>query len=298
MIFRLAARRPLVWRIAAGVCLWALVLGIGFALRPAPEKSTTALSAQPRKERRAVPAPQPAAPPTQPGPPRSGLVIVMDDLGEDMQAVHSLLELKLPIAFAVWPHARHATEAAKAARAAGHTVLIHQPMQALNPKALPGPETLTTGMTREAMEGVLRRGMHRLPQAEGLNNHMGSRFTSSREDVRRLCGILAGSGLFVLDSVTHPASVLYEEARKAGMAAARRTIFLDAEPGGAFALTQLRAAEKSALQGKKVVAIGHPRKETLAALREWNARRNAGLHLLSLRDCLIPPEGTPQQTGN
>jgi polysaccharide deacetylase 2 family uncharacterized protein YibQ len=162
-------------------------------------------------------------------------------------------------------------------------------MEALGAFAKPGPNPLRAGMPRERMEAVFRQSLARVPHAEGLNNHMGSRFTSRREDVRLFCEIVADAGLFVLDSVTHPASVLYEEAHAAGIPAARRDAFLDAKPGKAAALARLREASRLALQGKQVIVIGHPRAATLAALREWNRTRDPELPLLSLRDCLTPP---------
>jgi polysaccharide deacetylase 2 family uncharacterized protein YibQ len=162
-------------------------------------------------------------------------------------------------------------------------------MDAFDAAGKPGPNPLRAGMPRNRMEAVFRQNLARVPYAEGLNNHMGSRFTSQLGDVRLFCEIVADSGLFVLDSVTHPASVLYEEARAAGIPAARRDVFLDAKPGKAAVLARLREAARLALHGKQVIAIGHPRPDTLAALREWNRTRDPGLRLLSLRDCLTAP---------
>ena len=220
----------------------------------------------------------------------AGLAIVIDDLGENMQTVRALLELRIPLAFAIWPHARFARETALAAHAAGCVILIHQPMEALGAASKPGVDSLRAGMSHDRMEAIFRQSLARVPHADGLNNHMGSRFTTRPEDVRLFCKIMADSGLFVLDSVTHPASVLYEEAHAAGIPAARRAVFLDAKPGKAVVLAQLREATRLALHGKQVIAIGHPRADTLAALREWNDTRNPKLRLLSLRNCLTPPQ--------
>jgi polysaccharide deacetylase 2 family uncharacterized protein YibQ len=107
--------------------------------------------------------------------------------------------------------------------------------------------------------------------------------------VRLFCEIVADSGLFVLDSVTHPASVLYEEAYAAGIPAVRRDIFLDDKPEKAAVLAHLHEATRRALSGRQVIAIGHPRADTLAALREWNSTRDPELRLLALRDCLALP---------
>jgi len=294
---RLAARHPASWIGLTASCLLAAVLLATLALwpgmgRPVPTPHTPlqrAVSAAPGEDRSPVPLEDAMPLPQANTSVGAGLVIVMDDLGENMQAIHALLALRIPIAFAIWPHARLAREAALAAHAAGCSVLIHQPMEALHETAKPGPNPLRVGMPRDRMEAIFRQNLARVPHAEGLNNHMGSRFTSQPEDVRLFCTIMADSGLFVLDSVTHPASVLYEEAHAAGIPAARRDIFLDDAPGKAAVLARLREATRLAQHGKCVIAIGHPQADTLAALREWNSTRDPGLRLLPLRDCLTPP---------
>ena len=292
---RLAARHPVSWIGLTASCLLAAVLLATLALWPGTNKPVptprTPLQgesgATPGEDRSPVPL-EDAVPLPRANTP-AGLAIVIDDLGENMQAVHALLDLRIPIAFAIWPHARLAREASLAAHAAGCAVLIHQPMEALHATAKPGPNPLRVGMPRSRMEAIFRQNLTRVPHAEGLNNHMGSRFTSRPGDVRLFCEIMADSGLFVLDSVTHPASVLYEEAHAAGIPAARRDIFLDDKPGKAAVLARLREATRLVQHGKHVIAIGHPQADTLAALREWNSTRDPGLRLLSLRDCLTPP---------
>jgi polysaccharide deacetylase 2 family uncharacterized protein YibQ len=296
-----AARRIFLRQALACALLSAAVSGLTFILLPFPD-------APPAPE---PPPPKEASPPLRsPGgapetkelardvpssagrgetPPPAGLAVVIDDLGENMQVVHRLLALDLPLTFSVWPHARFAEETARAAHEAGLELLIHLPMQPRNPKLDAGPHVLSAGMPRGEMEAVLRQSLRKLPGAAGLNNHMGSRFTCLRAEVRLFCEILAPSGLFVLDSVTHHASVLYEEARRSGIAAARRDLFLDAQPGKKRALAQFNAAGRLALQGKRVIAVGHPLPETLAALSEWSKSRNPGIVMLRVKDCLTPP---------
>ena len=297
---RFAARYPAVWIGLTASCLLALILLATLALWPgtgSADRPVTTPRAISQRESGSTPGedntplPQEDATPLFPAqaPGRAGLAIVIDDLGENMQAAHALLALRIPITFAIWPHARLARETALAAHAAGCAILIHQPMEALDANAVPGPNPLRVGMPRSRMETIFRQSLARVPHAAGLNNHMGSRFTSRSEDVRLFCEIVADSGLFVLDSVTHPASVLYEEAHVAGIPAARRDVFLDDKTEKAAVLAQLREATRLVLRGKQVIAIGHPRTDTLAALREWNNTRDPRLRLLSLRDCLTPP---------
>jgi polysaccharide deacetylase 2 family uncharacterized protein YibQ len=297
---RLVERYPALWVGLTASCLLAAVLFATLALwlgTDNPDRPAPLMRVLPQHEASSTlgegDSPVPVEVATPPSPAKisaqDGLVIVIDDLGENMQATRELLELGIPITFAIWPHARFARESALAAHAVGYVILIHQPMEALDATAKPGPNPLRVGMPRERIEAIFRQNLARVPHAEGVNNHMGSRFTTQPEAVRLFCEMMADSGLFVLDSVTHPASVLYEEARTARIPVVRRDIFLDDRPEKAAVLARLHEATRLALNGRQVIAIGHPRADTLAALREWNNTRDPRLRLLALRDCLTLP---------
>lgn len=98
---------------------------------------------------------------------------------------------------------------------------------------------------------------------------------------RRLCSLLAGRGLFVLDSVTQPASRLEREARAAGLISTSRSVFLDTRREVAAISAALDAAARKARAQGFAVAIGHPYPETLQALRRWQDK--AGVAVVPLR---------------
>jgi polysaccharide deacetylase 2 family uncharacterized protein YibQ len=215
------------------------------------------------------------------------LVIVMDDLGESMRAVEALLDLPYPVTFAVWPDSSHAREAAERGHAAGREIIVHQPMEPMDyPAVRPGPNALLLGADPAAAADIVRRSLARVPHAAGLNNHMGSRYTRDKNAVRPVLDVLAGRGLLALDSLTHPASVFYREARAAGVPALRRDVFLDVDPGVHAVLAQLAKAERMALLTGRAVAIGHPLPDTLQALKAWGRTRNAEIRIVTLRDLL------------
>lgn len=221
-------------------------------------------------------------------PPRLGeprLTIVIDDMGADLAALRELLSLDLPITISILPYTAHAAETARIATAAGQEVLLHQPMEPMQaPYISPGPNALLLSMTPEAQRDTLRRNMARFPQAVGLNNHMGSRATRDRDLSRLVAEEAAAAGFFVLDSVTIPDSVLYEEARAARLTAYRRNIFLDdSNPGRRAILNFLKNAEQTALRTGQAIVIGHPRPDTIAALKEWVHKRNPDIAVVPLR---------------
>ncbi len=223
-----------------------------------------------------------------------GVAIVIDDIGENMEAVQDLLALDFPVALAVWPRSSHAREAAESGYAAGRDILIHQPMEPLRyPQIKPGPGALMTGMSRAETAILVRDSLRRVPHAVGINNHMGSRLTANRESVQAFCQSLSQTGLFVLDSVTHPASVLYDVARAAGLPAVRRAVFLDTIPDKASILVQLDKAAQYARTHGQAIAIGHPLPATIAALREWSHARNRSVPVVPLRQLVWPREVGP-----
>jgi hypothetical protein len=102
--------------------------------------------------------------------------------------------------------------------------------------------------------------------AYGVNNHMGSRFTSCPRETNDALGVLRGSGLFFVDSLTSGRSVVGETARRLQVPSVSRHIFLDHYPreeSVLFALDRLRIC---ALKKGSAIGIGHPFPETARAI--------------------------------
>lgn len=222
---------------------------------------------------------------------RARLVIVIDDVGESLPVVRRLLALPYLVTLSIWPRSTHAAYAATLARERGRQVFLHQPMQPLNAgEGSAGDDALTTDMSVEAMAFRLAGAFRLVPYAEGINNHMGSRFTSDPASVRRFCAVLRETrpDVLVLDSLTHGGSVLYDEAREQGFAAFRRALFLDDVRGKASILNELNHGLTLARKHGQAVVIGHPRPDTLAALAAWQGYRQA--------DVSIGPLARPDNT--
>lgn len=218
------------------------------------------------------------------------MVIVIDDIGEDMSAARTLSGLPFPVTFAIWPRSTHAHRAAETANAAGLEIIVHQPTEPIKyPEMNPGPGALFTSLSDAEIEARVKDSLLRVPNAVGMNNHMGSKFTRDRRAVAAMVRPLRKRGFFVLDSLTHPGSLLYAEAMRQGIPALKRDVFLDSVPGKENALKQLYKAERIALVSGRAVAIGHPLPGTLAALKEWEARRDTHIELVRLSDLLFQP---------
>lgn len=219
-------------------------------------------------------------PPTVPGP---KLTIVIDDMGEDLGFAKGLARLPFPVTFSIWPSSAQNREVAAVARKAGREILAHVPMQPRGwPEVKPGPQALYVSMSPEEVEETLQRNLDRLPEAVGINNHMGSRFTESPEGMAAVMDVLAQRGLFYLDSVTTQQSAAPAAARKIGLKLYRRDVFLDNDKSVPAILHQLRLAESLARRSGRAIAIGHPHPETLEALGQWSGERDTRISLVPL----------------
>ncbi len=219
-------------------------------------------------------------PPSVPGP---KLTIVIDDMGEHAEFARALARLSFPVTFSIWPNAGQSRETAAVARKAGREVLAHVPMQPKGwPGINPGPQALYVSMDADEIRQTLRRNLDRLPEAVGINNHMGSRFTESAPGMGTVMDVLAERGLFYLDSVTSPRSVGAAEARQAGLRAFKRDVFLDNERNVQAIIHQLRLTESLARRNGRAIAIGHPHPETLEALAQWAKDRDGRIAVVPL----------------
>ena len=211
----------------------------------------------------------PILPPTDKAP---RLTIVMNELGGDKAVTASLLALKLPITFSVLPEA-------------GQEVLVDMPMETMqSPFVKAGPGEITTKMSEEDMRILMDDALGHVPYATGASNFMGSRLTTDTEATQRFCEILARSGLYVLDDVTHQESILYAEARRRGLPAWRRALTLNDGPKTEGAvLADLKKAEETARAKGHAVVIATPAPHVLAALKRWSQERDKDIRLVPLR---------------
>lgn len=198
------------------------------------------------------------------------IAIIIDDVGHDLQRLDQILALPAPVTLAILPDSQFAQLAAERARAAGHEVFLHLPME---PSGLadPGPLAVTSWLTADDIERRVTSALAAVPGARGLNNHMGSRMSACRSCMDTIAAIAVERDLMVVDSLTAPNSQLFHAARAANAPAAKRDVFLDHDrsPGAIAAALNDAQARAMAKPGRPIVAIGHPHQSTLAALSDW-----------------------------
>lgn len=197
------------------------------------------------------------------------VVIIIDDLGVDKRRETQTVDLPAPLTLAYLPYAKGLHAMTRHARSQGHELLIHTPMEPMSDKANPGPGALMDDMSAKQIAKNLDVVLKSFDGYIGINNHMGSKITQNEPIMAQVMGVLAKHELAFVDSVTTKDSVAGQEARKAGLATARRDVFLDHEETPEFVHGALARLEKLALRDGAAIAIGHPKDVTIEALAEW-----------------------------
>ena len=217
------------------------------------------------------------------------IAIVIDDAGLDVAAAERAINLPADITLAILPYAASAAGLAEAALASGDEVFVHMPMEPLGLDD-PGPGALTRHLGDAELSARVRAAFARVPGASGMNNHMGSAFTSDARALRIALSAMDEDALF-LDSVTTGRSRAAAVADGLGLTALSRDIFIDHDDSAPAIAARLEELEALARRDGRAIAIGHPRALTLEALEAWMPEAQArGLRFVTMSAIAAMPE--------
>ena len=203
------------------------------------------------------------------------IAVVLDDVG--VARSHAELAIDLPgvITLSFMTYADGVADMAARARAKGHELMLHVPMEPLGHEIDAGPHALTVGASEGELLKRLSWGLDRFPGYIGINNHMGSRFTQDERGMQVVMAELKRRNLLFLDSRTINNTVGDKLAARMGVPHVMRDVFLDNEMDEAAVIRQLMQAERVAASKGQAIAIGHPHPATIAAIRAWMPKAEA-----------------------
>ncbi len=228
--------------------------------KPTVEKTPTPKAQVPKT----TPKVTPKIPPLERYIPKPKLAIIIDDVSyaHEVAALHRL-GLRLNFSFFP-PSPRHPDTAHLAAKEPFY--MVHLPMEAMG---YDKEEELTLRIddTKERMQARLATVKRDFPKLTHFNNHTGSRFTSDYGAVERLMQVAWSMGLDMVDSRTTAQTQLPALYDAYGKRLLARDIFLDHESEVSYICGQMALAVKKAHENGSAIAIGHPRKNTIAALQ-------------------------------
>ncbi len=226
-------------------------------------------------------APLEAAPaPPPPGAPR--IAVIVDDLGGRRDVFDLLREIRRPLTVAILPALPLSASMARDAARSGMEVLLDVPMEPYRyPELDPGPGVLLTSMSTGEVQHAIARQLDAMAPAVGVINRMGSRLTEDRARMRAMLEVLAARRLFLVDAYTSSRSAAYDEARRAGVRAARRHVLIDHGHGEAGDRTRWDEVARWAEERGEVVVVAHGHPLTVRLLRQYVPRwEERGLRLV------------------
>ncbi len=212
------------------------------------------------------PSPVVAKPSRKPGS-LPKIVVIIDDIGFDKKTAMGLCAVDRRITFSVLPWSPFGKTLANRLAAKGAQIMLHLPMEPMGyPKVDPGPGALLVSMEPDKLLAQLRKDLAAIPHIVGVNNHMGSRLTTSENQMNQVFTILKKEKLFFVDSRTSINSKCASAARLLQIPFAQRDVFLDNVQNVSYISKQFGVLVKMAKKHGSAIGIGHPYKETLEAL--------------------------------
>jgi uncharacterized protein len=197
------------------------------------------------------------------------IAVVIDDMGVDHRRSIQALALPGPMTMSFLPYARDLGHMTGAARAVGHELMLHMPMEPLSAKENPGPNAIVTGLDPAELRRRADAMLDSFSGYVGVNNHMGSKFTQDAAGMRIVLEDLEARGLLFLDSRTIGNTAGPSVARSLGMPFAERDVFLDNDSSTGNVRAKLAEVEAVARRQGHAIAIGHPHDGTVEALAQW-----------------------------
>lgn len=186
------------------------------------------------------------------------ITFIIDDAGLSAANVKKYTSLPFPITIAVLPKLSQTKECAAVIRSSGKTMILHQPMQAINLKMNPGPGAVRQEMSLQEVRQTVKDNLMELGSGvKGLNNHEGSLITSDEMKIGAVLDVVQDMGLYFIDSRTTKDTMAPQAALERDMKIYERDIFIDNIISREEMLNQIYRGLGIANKKGKVIMIAH-----------------------------------------
>jgi polysaccharide deacetylase 2 family uncharacterized protein YibQ len=193
------------------------------------------------------------------------LAIIIDDVSFAADVV-AIKALNIPLTMSFLPPSkRHPNSAKLAARESFY--MVHLPMEAMSFNS-EEPYTLRISDSASTVKQRVEQIRVLFPKMRYINNHTGSRFTSDESSMRKLISILRNDNIGFIDSRTTAETKVPKIMKSYNMPYVARDVFLDHYPDVASIKDEIKRAVVLAKKRGRTIAIGHPHKNTLLAIKE------------------------------
>ncbi len=209
------------------------------------------------------------------------VAIIIDDLAvpKDIESFRSLgLKLNLSL-FPKHTFSQYNPEIAKTL----DFYMIHLPLEAMNFKQ-EKVRVLHTGDSLKEIQSYIATIKQDFPRLKYINNHTGSRYTSSKNDMQKLLRVLDMYNITFVDSKTSTSTVIKDIYATRQQIYLKRDIFLDNQSDTKYIANQLEKALHLADKNGFVIAIGHPKQATLQVLKQYKKRLKQHYELVYMNE--------------
>ncbi len=202
---------------------------------------------------------------------RPRIAIVINDLGPSATMIDTAIN-HLPggVTLGFVPYRARLGEWINLARASGHEVLLNLPMEPVNyPTDDPGPEALLTALDPPTNQERLNWVLSQATGYVGLVGLMGSRFSTSHDDMLPVLQALQHRGLLYVDNRATPQSVVPDIANDVGLAVTFANRQLDQDQDKASIDKKLAELEDIAKRNGGAVGLSHPIPVVMERVAVW-----------------------------
>jgi polysaccharide deacetylase 2 family uncharacterized protein YibQ len=211
------------------------------------------------------------------------IALIIDDMGNNRQ---DAVAFALPenVAFAILPNKPLSKPFSKRAASQQREVMLHMPMESLAGNNQE-KNVLLSSMRPNQIVQMLKIALSTVPDAVGVNNHMGSRLTQLSLPMSITMEFLSEHGLFFVDSRTTRYSKAEVIAKQNGVLSTKRNVFIDHTPSPEQIDIQFHRLLQLSKKYGYAVGIAHPYPQTLEYLKiHLNKLQQHGIELVKLSD--------------
>ena len=193
------------------------------------------------------------------------LAIIFDDVSFASQ-VKAIKSLNIPVTMSFFPYSPIHPNTPKLA-SKEKIYMIHLPMEAMHFNK-EETKTLRVSDSIDDIKQRIKEIKKDFPRVKYINNHTGSKFTSNYIAVKKLIKVLDDYDITFIDSRTTAQTKVPKVMKLYGKKYIARDVFLDHKGDVESIKKQIKEAIRISKKYGLAIAIGHPHKNTIKALKE------------------------------
>ena len=189
---------------------------------------------------------------------------------DENKTIKSFLALEYPLTLSILPGQKFTQKIAQQAKQHGKQTLLHLPMEPKQGRVEETEFTILTTLSEQQITDRINNALAILPDAVGVNNHMGSKATENEVVMAAVFKELKRHNKMFIDSKTTLNSVAPDVAAQYNLKFVQNATFLERGKNEEkhHIRNKLKIAAKIAERKGKVLIIGHPYPETIDVLKE------------------------------